>query len=127
MEREFFIRNLEGTLYYTDTPVFEFIIKDCKIIHFKDLSGRKFYPPEIYTWGVETINFTEFFRRRVVPYYAMDSFEYVKGMGLERYDFEELIKRNNGWNHVDLYWLKMNGIGANSWEEIQTQDYPIYR
>ena len=56
----------------------------------------------------------------------MDSYEYVKGMGLERYDFKELIKRNNGWNHVDLYWLKMNGIGASSWEEVQTQNYPIY-
>ena len=56
----------------------------------------------------------------------MDSYEYVKGMGLERYDFKELIKRNNGWNHIDLYWLKMNGIGASSWEEVQTQDYPIY-
>lgn len=32
MGYQYFIRNLEGTLYYLDTPVIEFIIKDRELI-----------------------------------------------------------------------------------------------
>lgn len=69
----------------------------------------------------------DFFRRRVVQDYAMFIHEYLSGMGLDCYDFEELVKRNNGSNHLDSYWVKFDGIGASCYNDIWEQSYPIYK
>ena len=125
MSREYFIRNLEGTLYYKDLPLFEFKIKNRELVYSKDLSNQKMWPvePKVYGLSYRTIN--DFFRRRVVQDNAMMLKEYLDDMGLPYYDFEELIKKNNGSSH-DFFWLKFNGLGAKNFSEICTQSYPIY-
>lgn len=127
MEREYFIKNLEGVMYYQDTPLFEFKIENRELVHYKDISRLKYYPCEPRMNGVSYTSINNFFRRRVVPDYAQDIRDYLTAIGLDTYDFEELIKRNNGYNHLDFFWVKFKNIGAQSWHDICTQTYPIYK
>lgn len=125
MEREYFIWNLEGTLYYKDMPLFEFKIKNRELVYWKDLSNKEMWPlePKVYDMSYRTLN--DFFRRRVVQDNAMLLKEYLEDMGLDYYDFEELIKKNNGSTH-DFYWVKFKDMGAKNFDEICNQHYPIY-
>lgn len=45
---------------------------------------------------------------------------------VKHYDFEEIVKLNNGWNHLDYYWVKFDELDATCWKDILTQKYPIY-
>lgn len=121
-----YIKNIEGILCCMDTEVCEFCIKDRELVHFKDLSNRQLYFWELYNFGPSYRSFNDFFNRRVVKEHAMDIREYLNDMGLEHYDFEELIKRNNGSNHGP-FWIKFKDIGAQSWNELQHTRMPIYK
>lgn len=126
MEYQYYIKNLEGVLYYIDTPVVEFKIRKRELIHFKELSNGRYYPTEFDYLGISYGGLNKFFEDRVVKYGTQDIASYLKAMNLKEYDFEQLIKKNNGWNHLDNYWLKMKDIGAYDWNEITSQSYPIY-
>lgn len=125
-DRVYYIKNLEGTVYYKDTPVFEFRIKDCKLEYFKDLSNKKYYPWEFVVQPISYACFVEWLNNRVVKDYAMDIQGYLKQMGLDHYDFEELIKRTNGSNET-MHWIRFKDFGAQSWDELLTLDFPVYK
>lgn len=127
MQREHFIRNLKGTMYYQDTPIVEFEIKNRELVQFEDLSNGKYWFAELGLWGETYVAFNEFFKRRVVQDYAMYLREYLDACGLESYDFEEIVKRNNGSNHLDMFWVKFENIGAKCFNDIWQQEYPIYK
>ena len=125
-EQYHYIKNIEGTLCSKDTELCEFCIKDYELVYFKDLSNKKLYPWELAVLGISYGSFNDFFNRRVVKDGAMFIKEYLEEMGLDHYDFEELVKRNNGANHSFL-WVKFKDIGAQSWEELQHTRFPIYK
>lgn len=127
MSKEYFINNLKGTMYCQDLALFEFEIKDRELVSYQDLSRQKWWPMEAKVYGMSYRSLNDFFRRRVVQDYAMWLQDYLKGMGLSGYDFEELVKRNNGSNHLDEYWVKFDRIGAKCYNDIWTQKYPIYK
>lgn len=77
-------------------------------------------------WGLSYVHLNDFFSRRVIPDNQMLLHDYLQAMKLESYNFEEMIKRRNGTNGIDDYWVKFEGIGAGTFEEIGTQKYPIY-
>ncbi len=126
MSKEHFIKNLKGTMYHQNLALFEFEIKDRQLISCHDLSNQKWWPMEPKEFGMSYRSLNDFFRRRVVQDYAMWLSDYLEGMGLSCYNFEELVKRNNGSNHLDEYWIRFDGIGAQCYDEIWTQKYPIY-
>lgn len=121
-----YIKNIEGTLYSFDVPLCEFSIKDRELVYFKDLSNKKFYPFELALGGATYGSFNNFFNRRVVKDYAMFIREYLNDMGLDSYDIDELVKRNNGSCH-DTYWIKFKDFGVKSWDELQHTRMPIYK
>ncbi|MBO5389457.1 MAG: hypothetical protein J6A59_15245 [Lachnospiraceae bacterium] len=125
-DQYYFIKNIEGTLCYFNIEVCEFSIKNKELIYFKDLSGGNYYPWEIACFGPSYRNFNDWFNRRVVKDGAQDIRKYLNDMGLEYYDFEELIKRNNGSNHGP-FWIKFKNVGAKSWDELQHTHMPIYK
>ena len=125
MSREYYLRNLEGTLYYKDIALFEFRIVNRELIYWKDLSNKELWPPEPKVYGMSYGSLNEFFNRRVVQDNAMLLSQYLKQMGLQYYDFEELVKKNNGSTH-DFYWVKFKDFGARNFSEICTQNYPVY-
>lgn len=125
-DQHYYIKNIEGVLCYMDTELCEFCIKDRELVHFKDLNCGRQYPWELANFGPSYRNFNDFFNRRVVKDGAQDIRKYLSDMGLEHYDFEELIKRTNGANHGP-FWIKFKNIGAKSWDELQHTKFPIYR
>lgn len=126
MEREYFIRNMEGTLYWRDMPLFEFVIRNRELVSYKDLSDGKMWPAEPKTFGMSYRSINEFFRRRVIDDHAMWLTDYLEALGLDHYDFEEIVKRNNGNNHLDDFWVKFDDLGAKTFKDIYEQQYPIY-
>lgn len=45
-------------------------------------------------------------------------YEHLRALGMERFDFDEYIKINNGNNNLDNYWLKFPDYGAECFEDI---------
>lgn len=125
MGYQYFIRDLEGTLYYSDTPVIEFVIKDRELKYSKELSHGRYYPAEFDFMGINYDSINHFFAERVVRYGAQEIEDYLDFLELDQYDFEKIVKKMNGWNALDNYWLKFNSTGAKNWSEIQKQHYPI--
>lgn len=121
-----YLRDLTGTLHYKDTPLCYFSMVNREIVN-SIIYTTDFLPPEIYQLGINYSSINSFFQYRVVRDYAQYIGEYLESLGLKYYDFEEIVKRNNGWNHSDYYWMKFDYFGARGWKEIQTQEYPIYR
>lgn len=126
MAYQYFIYDLEGTLCFRNIELFRFCIQDRRLISYQVLS-YDYYPHDFYVAGITYTSFNNFFKYRVVKDGAMWIRDYLNVMGLKHYDFEELVKKNNGWNHLDEYWVKFDGIGARNWEEVKSQSYPIYK
>lgn len=126
IDNKYFICDIAGTLYYKDTQLIEFEIHNMKLIYAKDLSGGKLYPFEFAYMGLSYLSFNTFFNQRVVRENAMYMRDYLDCMGLDHYDFEELIKKMNGWNAVGNFWVRFKDMGAQCWNDIITQKYPIY-
>lgn len=76
--------------------------------------------------GITYAGINHFFAERVVRYGAQEIEDYLDFLELKQYDFEQIVKKLNGWNALDNYWLKFKGIGASSWNEVTTQRYPIF-
>ena len=125
MMDKYYIQNLDGTLYKKDIPILYFKIDGQQLIEYKKLADKKYLPAHL-DGKISYNNIRSFFEDRVVEYGAMWVDDYIHALGLESYNFEEIIKRNNGWNHLDLFWIKLKNIGATSWNEILHQKYPIY-
>ena len=60
------INNLRGILYYLDTPLLDFEIKDRALVKAVDLNNGKLFPPELAVWGVSYGNINAFFERRTM-------------------------------------------------------------
>ena len=118
------IFNLSGILYYLDTPLLDFSIKNRRLEYAKDLSGRRLYPPELALYGVSYANLNEFFERRTMKENCMFYREHLKAIGLKSFDFDTYIKKNNGNNHLDNYWVKFEDFGAKCFSDICSQKYP---
>lgn len=110
-----------------DISLFTFEIRNRDLVNSNQLCEKKDLPWEFFELGVNSIKaFNMFFRERVVQYGAQDIDKYVHTLGLEFYDFEEMVKRNNGWNHTGFYWVKFENMGAKCFKELYEQEYPIY-
>lgn len=124
MSYQYYLYDLEGVLYRKDKAVIEFCIKDRQLISYKVLSHDDL-PYDLYVSGVSYNSFNEFFKYRVVLDNSQDIRYYLNSFNLAHYDFNELVVKNNGWNHLDYYWVRFTDKGASSWKEICTQRYPI--
>ena len=51
--------------------------------------------------------------------------EHLKAIGMEEFNFDDYIKKNNGNNHLDNYWIKFKTFGAKCFAEICSQEYPV--
>ncbi|MBO4845331.1 MAG: hypothetical protein J5525_03395 [Lachnospiraceae bacterium] len=112
------INNLKGILYYLDTPLLDFEIKERELIKAVNLSGSKLFPPELAVWGVSYGNLNAFFERRTMKEGCMFYREHLKAVGLDRFDFDEYIHKNNGNNNVDNYWVRFSDHGAKCFKDI---------
>ena len=112
------INNLKGILYYLDTPLLDFEIKDRELIKAVDLSGGHLYPYELARLGVTYGNINKFFQRRTMREGCMFYREHLRALGMETMDFDLYIKKNNGNNHLDNYWVKFEDFGAKCFQDI---------
>ncbi len=112
------INNLMGTLYYFNTPIIEFKIEDRKLIYANDLSNGKYYPHELAMYGVSYGSFNEFFERRTMKENCMYYREHLHNIGMDQFNFDEYIKKNNGNNNLDNFWVMFEDFGARSFEEL---------
>lgn len=112
------INNLKGILYYWNTPLLDFEIKDRQLIKAVDLNEGKFFPPELAVYGVTYGNINEFFERRTMKEGCMFYREHLKAIGMEKFDFDEYIRKNNGNNNLDLFWVKFEEFGAKRFEDF---------
>lgn len=121
------LNNLKGILYYLDQPLIDFEIKDRSLVRAEDLSGGAWYPPELAVWGVTYGNFNAFFQRRTMKEGCMFYKNRLKAYGMDkiRYDFDLYIKKNNGNNNLDNFWVKFEDFGATCFDDICNQDYPV--
>ena len=120
------ISDLAGTLYYLDTPLLEFCIENRRLVRAVDLSDHRLYPPELALYGVSYGNINEFFERRTMKENCMFYREHLKAFGMEKFDFDVYIRKNNGNNHLDNYWVKFEDFGAKCFDDICRQDYPVF-
>ena len=100
------IRNLKGVLYYLDTPLLDFEIRDRRLIKAVNLSGGALFPPELALYGISYGNLNAFFERRTMKEGCMNYREHLKNIGMDRFDFDEYIRRNGGSNMLDNYWVE---------------------
>lgn len=112
------INSLKGVLYYLDTPILDFEIKDRDLIKAEDLSKKKLYPYELARLGVTYGSINQFFRRRTMREGCMFYHEHLRALGMENMDFDLYIKKNNGNNHLDNYWVKFEDYGAKCFRDI---------
>ncbi len=112
------INNLKGVLYYLDTPLLNFEIKDRRLVKAEDLSGGYLFPPELKLYGISYGNINDFFERRTMKEGCMLYREHLKNIGMDRFDFDRYIKLNNGNNHLDNYWVKFDDFGARCFSEL---------
>ena len=50
---------------------------------------------------------------------------YVSPYGVDPFDFDKYIMKNNGNNHLDNYWVRFEDFGAKSFYDIRYQEYPV--
>ncbi len=112
------INNLKGILYFLDTPLMDFEIKDRELIKATDLSQGKLYPWELAKLGVSYGSFVKFFQRRTIKEGCMFYREHLRALGMDKMDFDLYIKKNNGNNHLDNYWVKFDDFGARKFSEL---------
>ncbi len=112
------INNLKGILYYLDTPLLDFEIKDRDLIKADNLSGGKFFPPELALYGITYVNINEFFKRRTMKEGCMFYYEHLKALGFDRMEFDRYIMYKNGNNNLDNYWVRFEGFGATCWNDF---------
>ena len=87
------INNLKGILYYLDTPLMDFEIKNRELIKTEDLSEGKFYPWELAKLGVSYGSFVKFFQRRTMREGCMFYREHLRALGMEKMDFDLLLEK----------------------------------
>ena len=112
------INNLKGILYFWNTPLLDFEIVDRKLVKAIDLNEGKLFPPELALYGITYANLNEFFERRTMKEGCMFYHEHLKAIGMERFDFDQYIMKNNGNNNLDNYWVKFDGFGAEKFEDF---------
>lgn len=125
------IKNLTGTLMYEDTPLVDFDIVNERLVYVREydrINNYKYYPVEFrFDDAVNYGDINDYFKHNVVEDGAQDIYEYLKTLGLRYYDLDEIVKRNNGYNHLGLRWVRFRNFGAKTWHDIKTQYYPIYK
>ena len=112
------INNLKGILYYLDMPLLDFEICNRELVKAVDLSDGKLFPPELAIWGINYGNINAFFQRRTMKEGCMFYREHLRAMGMERFDFDEYIRKNNGNNNVDNYWIRFPDFGAKRFGDL---------
>ncbi len=112
------INDLKGILYYIDTPLLDFEIKNRQLIKAVDLSGHRYYPWELAKLGVSYVSFNRFFLRRTMREGCMFYMEHLHALGMDRMDFDLYIRKNNGNNHLDNYWVKFEDGGARCFADL---------
>lgn len=112
------INNLKGILFFIDTPLMDFEIKNRELVKADDLSGGQLYPWELAKLGVSYGSFVKFFQRRTMHEGCMFYQEHLRALGLDKMDFDKYIKINNGNNHLDNYWVKFDDFGAKKFAEL---------
>ena len=121
------INNLQGILYYLDTPLLDFEVKDRNLIKAVDLNGGNLYPMELAVWGISYGNLNAFFERRTMKEGCMFYQEHLKAIGMERFDFDTYIRKNNGNNNLDNYWVKFPDFGAKCFRDIAEHNSCIWQ
>ncbi len=114
------INNLKGVLYYLDTALLDFEIKDRKLTKAIDLNNGKLFPPELALYGVTYGNLNEFFERRTMKEGCMFYREHLRAIGMDKFDFDKYIMLKNGNNNLDNYWVKFETFGAKSFQDFLT-------
>lgn len=112
------INNLKGILYFLDTPLIDFEIKNRELIKAVDLSQGKYYPWEMAKLGISYGSFVRFFQRRTLKEGCMFYYEHLRAIGMEKMDFDSYIKKNNGNNHLDNYWVRFADSGVRMFSEL---------
>ncbi len=112
------IRNLKGILYYLNTPLLDFEVCDRELVRAEPLSSGAYYPPELALYGVTYGNLNDFFERRTMKEGCMFYREHLRNIGMEEFDFDEYIRKNNGNNAVDNYWVRFEDFGARCFEDF---------
>lgn len=125
------IKNLTGTLMYEDTSLVYFNIVNERLVYVREydrINNYKYYPVEFrFDDAVHYGDINAYFKHNVVEDGAQDIYEYLKTLGLRYYDLDEIVKRNNGYNHLGFRWVRFKDFGADTWHDIKTQYYPIYK
>ncbi|MBQ7586672.1 MAG: hypothetical protein IJT37_01435 [Lachnospiraceae bacterium] len=112
------INNLKGILYYLDMPLLDFEIRNRELVRAVDLNEGKLFPPELAIWGISYGNINAFFQRRTMKEGCMFYREHLRAIGMERFDFDEYIRKNNGNNNVDNYWIRFPDFGAKRFGDL---------
>lgn len=123
--------NLKGTFMFKDTAFAEFCIEKACLKYFKETdrdSNWRMYPAE-WVIGLRAdiggrgeigyLELNEYFKNHVVEDGAQDLHKYLRSLKLDHYDLDEIIKRNNGANWVNDYWIKFKGVGCQTYAELQ--------
>lgn len=105
-------------MYYLDTPILDFEIRDRRLVRAEDLSGGSFFPPELAVYGISYGNLNAFFERRTMKEGCMFYMRHLKNIGMERFDFDTYIKNQNGNNMLDNYWVRFEDFGARSFSDF---------
>lgn len=126
MYNKYNISDIEGILYCKDEPLIDFKIVGFRLVYVRDLSNGRKHPCYFRELGLTYTAFNSFFNDRVVRDYAQDLRDYLDFLNLRFYDFNQIVKKMNGWDSLGLYWVKFKDKGAKCWNDILTQKYPIY-
>jgi hypothetical protein len=113
-----------------DIPLVDFKVVNCRLIsvyEYDRANNMRLYPAEfMFDDAVTYGDLDDYFKNHVVEDGAQDIHNYLVSLGLKTYDLDEIVKRLNGNNFINFFWVKFQNMGAKTWKEIMTQRYPIY-
>lgn len=99
-----FINNLEATLYKGESKVLHFVIRKRALVSY-EVFDDDLLPAAMRKLGVTYVTVNDFFKYRVCMDGCMGIEEYLRDLGLEVYDFEQIVRRLEGKNNIDSYRL----------------------
>lgn len=115
------LQNFDGLMLWKDTPILDFTIKDGEILKWeKHEENSNDYPIE-FTYDFTPHGLNSFLENRLVPPTRQDLQRVLHDLGINEYNWDDIIAANYGLCTDDCYWFRQRGSNL-VYDDIKIRD-----